>query len=216
MRNVERTKARILRATGRILARSGFQKLGVNAVADAAGIGKPLIYRYFGGLPELLEAYGRGGNFWPTTEELIGADLGSDSSYGGRLGQVLVALLDALRRRPVTQQILAWELIESNALTRRLEELRAADARALVMELRATVTPPPPDIDAPAINALLVAAIHYLVIRARESHGFSGLSLRTEEDWARVAAALETIVQRTFAAASMPHERAARTKAARE
>ena len=65
IRDRESTRARLIAAVGTLLAREGFTGLGVNAVAREAGVDKVLIYRYFGGLPELIVAFGREGNFWP-------------------------------------------------------------------------------------------------------------------------------------------------------
>ena len=53
-RDRSETTARILAAVGEVLARDGFGALGVNAVAKHAGVDKVLIYRFFGGMPELL------------------------------------------------------------------------------------------------------------------------------------------------------------------
>ncbi|HEX7435576.1 MAG TPA: helix-turn-helix domain-containing protein, partial [Caldimonas sp.] len=73
-RNRSETTARILGAVGEVLARDGFGALGVNAVAKHAGVDKVLIYRYFGGMPELLRAWGESGRFWPGLDELLGAN----------------------------------------------------------------------------------------------------------------------------------------------
>ena len=59
---------------GEVLARDGFGAIGVNAIARQAGVDKVLIYRYFGGLPELLRAWGASGRFWPRVADLLGAD----------------------------------------------------------------------------------------------------------------------------------------------
>ena len=53
-----------LGAVGDVLARDGFTAIGVNAIAKQAGVDKVLIYRYFGGLPELLQTWGASGRFW--------------------------------------------------------------------------------------------------------------------------------------------------------
>ncbi len=45
-----RTELAIVRALERLLTKRGFEGLGVNAVAETAGVSKELIYRYFGGL----------------------------------------------------------------------------------------------------------------------------------------------------------------------
>ena len=47
-------------------------------------------------------------------------------------GLALARQVDALRQRPVTQQILLWELSQSNGLTRKLNELRETRTQQLV------------------------------------------------------------------------------------
>lgn len=71
-RDCEATQLRILAAVGVVLARDGFAALGVNAVAGEAGVDEVLIYRYFGGLPELLREWGASGRFWPRVGGLLG------------------------------------------------------------------------------------------------------------------------------------------------
>ena len=55
-RNVKKTKALILDAAAVLLSEEGFSALKVNNLALRAGLGKPLIYRYFGGLDGVLRA----------------------------------------------------------------------------------------------------------------------------------------------------------------
>ena len=115
-RNKEETKDKIIDAVGRLLAEGGFRKLGVNAVAREAGVDKVLIYRYFGGMPELLRAFGVSGDFWPTIEELTGGNL--EGLRKKPLPQAAATVLHnfarALRSRPLTSEILAWETVETN------------------------------------------------------------------------------------------------------
>ena len=73
-RDKESTRFRLLDAVGTLLAREGFGALGINAVAREAGVDKVLIYRYFGGMDELLRAFGQSGDFWPTIAQVIGDD----------------------------------------------------------------------------------------------------------------------------------------------
>ena len=70
-RDKEATKAKLIKAAGQVMARDGFAKMGVNAVAREANVDKVLIYRYFGGLEGLIKAYAEDGDFWPGVEELI-------------------------------------------------------------------------------------------------------------------------------------------------
>jgi len=196
MGDSDETRARIIQATGRVLARMGFGTVGVNAIAKEAGVGKPLIYRYFGGLPGLLAAYGASTDFWPSPAELL-TGLARDASYARMLGTFLGNYLRALLKRPHTREILAWELLESNPLTAGLDKVLSARARETVASV--TNRPAPPTgVDAAAINAVLIAAVHYLTIRSRVMKRFSGLSIRTADDWKRIEAAVAYLAQRAY------------------
>ena len=50
LRNRKATEQRLLSAIQELIEESGFEKLGINAVASKAGVSKMLIYRYFGSL----------------------------------------------------------------------------------------------------------------------------------------------------------------------
>ena len=125
-RNREATRVRLIQAVGTLLAREGFTGLGVNAVAREAGVDKVLIYRYFDGLPGLIAAFGREGNFWPSIKELAGGNI---EAFGRlpvteQLSQLGRNFLQAIRTRPLTQEIMAWEMVERNELTVELETIR--------------------------------------------------------------------------------------------
>ena len=113
-RGKEATKARLIGAVGALLARDGFGARGVNAVAEEAGVDKVLIYRYFGGMADLLEAFGQSGDFWPSIAEVIGDDPSElmDMPLAQRWAMGLSRYAQALRSRPITKEILAWEQIE--------------------------------------------------------------------------------------------------------
>ena len=56
LRNRKATEQRLLSAIQELIEESGFEKLGINAVASKAGVSKMLIYRYFGSLDGLVAA----------------------------------------------------------------------------------------------------------------------------------------------------------------
>jgi len=55
-RNSKKTAERILAAAGDVLVGVGLKGFGVNAIAERAGYGKPLVYRYFGDSGAVLDA----------------------------------------------------------------------------------------------------------------------------------------------------------------
>jgi AcrR family transcriptional regulator len=182
-----------LDAVGTILARDGFSRLGVNSVSNEAQADKALIYRYFGGFAQLLEAYAEGGAFWPTTEEMAGGRLEDLASLPlvERVERVVNSYVEQLRARPLTQEILAWELSERNEVTVRLEDVRERRGLALMTILARDL---PAGTDIAAISAVLAAGVHYLLLRARRIRTFNGIDLRTARGWTRLKAAARSMV----------------------
>jgi AcrR family transcriptional regulator len=194
-RDREETKARILAAVGKLLSESGFQQLGVNAIARAAGVDKVLIYRYFENLPTLLQTFGQEGDYWLTVEELIGDPATTDAAS---LDEWMILLLNRflydLQQRSITQEILRWELLEGNELTRELAQVRDRMAMDSLGFLEQTCGFPP-DRDVPAISAVLIAGLVYLVLRTKISPTFLGIDFNSPTGWQRIEQAIACLVE---------------------
>lgn len=192
IRDKQVTSRRLVSAVGSLLAKKGFKGIGVNAVAREAEVDKVLIYRYFGGLPGLIAAFGKEGDFWPSSLELAGGDLQAFSHLPleKRLSELGSNFIRALRKRPLTQAIMAWEMIESNELTEELERVREQSImeffQMFFMKDQARV-------DLQAIVMLIGAAISYLVVRARNIDLYGGLEIGSDQGWQRVESAISAI-----------------------
>ena len=191
-RDRDRTTRQLIEAVGRVLARDGFERCGVNAVAREAGLDKVLIYRYFAGMPGLLNAYGESNTFWPTVDEILGENrYALTLPLGERLEMILDALLDALRSRPETLAIMAWELVQRNPLTDMLAEVREKWGRELIA-ISAFDADAQGQLgeDGIALTNLVFAGIQYLLLRARTVADYGGLALNTDEGWQRIRRAI--------------------------
>ncbi|MBE9168950.1 TetR/AcrR family transcriptional regulator [Pleurocapsales cyanobacterium LEGE 06147] len=197
-RDKEETKARILAAVGKLLAESGFKSLGVNAIAREAGVDKVLIYRYFGGLPSLLRCFAQEGGYWIAPEELIGDESAVEAeTLADWMTYLLLGFLSDLKERPITQEILRWELLEGNELTHELANVRDQLGLASLrfLEQKGSF---PQDKDIPAIGAVLIAGVVYLILRTKVSNTFMGIDFSSSTGWQRIEAALESIIQSTI------------------
>lgn len=197
-RNKEATKARILEAVGKVLAEGGFRQLGINAIAREAGVDKVLLYRYFDGLPSLLQTFGKEGNYWPSVEDLVaGVDADQAASLADWATQLLSQLLHELQLRPITQEILRWEILEGNELTRELATVRDQVAQGSLGFLAEKFSIPT-ERDIPAISAILIAGVVYLVLRSKANSTFLGIDLTSSTGWQRIELAAASIIQATF------------------
>jgi AcrR family transcriptional regulator len=198
-RSRDDTAARLLGAVGEVLARDGFGGIGINAIARQAGVDKVLIYRYFGGLPELLKAWGESGRFWPTVDELLGDDPQAFRALpeAERWTRFFEHFIDGLRARPLTLEIMAAEVLERNELTAILETEREAWGEQAARELGGPEFAARPELQ--ALTLMLVGGVEYLLLRSRTIRIFGGIDLRSDAGWAQLKAALRASAQRLFA-----------------
>ena len=189
-RDREATKTRILGAVGVVLARDGFGAIGINAIAKEAGVDKVLIYRYFGGLPELLREWGASGRFWPKAGELLGDDPKTFLALPAaeRYARFFEHFIDALRARPLTLEILAAEIVERNDLTAILESEREAWGEEAGRLLAAAEFARHPQLK--GLTLLLIAGVQYLLVRSRTIRIFGGIDITNDAGWIELKAAV--------------------------
>ena len=197
IRNKEITKDKLIQAVGKVIAEVGFQSLGVNLVAREAGVDKKLIYRYFNGLPGLVAAFGETVDYWPTFVELVGDDLDRIREMEPHqvMSEFFKRYLRAILRRPITLEILAWEAIERNKLTRALEEVRARTALEFFELMRED---PSTDVDLTALVIILAGSVNFLAVRSRIHKTLGGVDLQSEAGWARIESTLDLMIEKTL------------------
>lgn len=196
-RDRQRTIDGLLKAAKDVLVADGFQGFGVNAVARAAGCDKQLIYRYFGGLDGLVDAIGK--DLARVFEETIaqGDPIAEGENYAGLVEHLVLALMESFRSSELLMRIAAWENADPTPLTRRLGDARGMALGRWIERVRGGRRPPP-GVDAPMQNALLIAAVQQIALSARATGSFGGVSLATEEDWERVRDGMRATVQAVF------------------
>lgn len=189
---------RILAAVGDVLARDGFSAVGVNAIAKQAGVDKVLIYRYFGGLPELLATWGRSGRFWPSVAELLGPAPQDFLALPApeRYARFMEHFIDSLRARPLTLEIMVAELSERNELTAILEAEREEWGKEAQRVLGGEEFVERPELH--GLTLLLIAGVQYLVLRSRKIRIFGSVNIQSDEGWQTLKAAVRRMAIRMF------------------
>ncbi|MEN0651569.1 MULTISPECIES: TetR/AcrR family transcriptional regulator [Hyphobacterium] len=199
-RNRSATEIRILDAARSILAESGAAGFGINAVARSAGVDKQLIYRYYGGLDGLLEALGRHLAVWWQDRMMQDAPDRTPESYAELMEGLALRLLRILRTEPLALQSTLWELTDTSGLARTVSQARGQALGAWMASVRGSLQPPP-GIDAPAVNALIVASVSYLVLASRTSDNVIGLPTADPATWDRIERTLVRVVRDAYRSA---------------
>jgi len=198
-RDKQATCKKIIEAVGTLLNRQGFTKLTINAIAHEAGVDKVLIYRYFGGLERLLKTYAEEHAQVSALPPLVWKTPAQAEVHP--LAEIMTALLcnqlDELRRRPIAQEIIRWELTEKNALTQLMAVAREKQIRELLGNLPFDQDYYP-NIDLAAIYALLHAGLTHLAVSASKIDFYQGIDLKSARGWRRTERAIEALLRAFF------------------
>ena len=189
----EATEAELIDAFGRVVRRNGLRSVGVNEVVKEAGVGKALLYRYFGGLPGLVRAWGEKNRIWPEPSDLTQlADALDAVSVTEQLKRVVVRNANSHRNDPVRVELLADEMMTQTPISDALSEIR----QQLGQQHAAIFTRNRQIQDHHMLLVVLMAATSYLAMRALKSPRFMGENLAAEETWQRLMGEIETIIER--------------------
>ena len=192
-RSSEETKSNILSTLCTIVVEKGFKTLDVATLAREARIDRALVYRYFGNMEGLLQKVAEKTAIWISTQEMVQKSYSAARSSAANYTAFLTTIIDALRAKPLAQEAVIWELVDSNKLTRLLDHYRENQ----MLEVYALLGLPlkdDPTCDRAAISALLIGGIIYLAIKSKSSDTFGGVDIATDEGWERLKAAIEQVV----------------------
>ncbi len=199
IRNKERTKQKLLDAVGEILRTEGHAKLGVNNIANRAGVSKKLIYRYFEDVDNLVETYVKQKDYWLALNDGMSGLIESNShDFGKELaGSFLENLFMHLEHLPETQKVILWEISEKSKIMKDISEVRETMGNELFK-----MTDPyfeGSDVDLRAAYAIMLGGIYYLNLHANATGGtFCEIDTKSDIGKARVSKMLRMLISYCF------------------
>jgi len=198
-KNKEQTKRKLIGAVAQIFRTEGYAGLGVNKVAKLAGVHKKLIYRYFGGFAQLVEAYVVETDYWMQFADhmrqlTIPKNLDETKNLIGHILKNQFLYFHADREM---QQLILWELSTDSTLMRSIHRTRETMGQQFL-----ELTDPylkNSKINFRAIAALLVGGIYYTILHTRRNGGmFSDVDLATESGRQDLLDAIDQIIDLAF------------------
>lgn len=184
----ESTEKKMLDAVGKIIAEEGFEKVGVNLVAQKAGVSKMLIYRYFGSVEELIAEYILRKDYWIniSTEETKIRDV---SEF---IKKVFREQIAQLRRDVTMRRLYRWELSTDNPVIGQLRDKREANGCKLI-EIVSRLTHSPTK-EIAALASIVSASISYLTMLEESLAVYNGINLQTDSGWEDIAQGIDLII----------------------
>ena len=188
MKNREQTEEKILEAVGSIIENQGFEKVGINAIATEAGVSKMLIYRYFGGVEELIAQYLIQKDYWANTD----AAIINPEAVGDSIKSMFRRQVEQLRNDVTLRRLYRWELFTDNQNIQQLRNRREENGCRLIKMVSALMGCP--DAQVAALASILSASISYLALLESQCQSYNGICLQTDEGWNQLMQGIEMII----------------------
>lgn len=169
----------ILQATRELIEEVGFTGLTLRGVAKKAGIEARVFYNRYKNLSELLEHFTERYDYW-YSGMIASFDDADMSMYPQYAEQLFTTLSTALHENKSMQQILIWELVEDNHITRRTNEMREKNTAHLVEGFGEYFKRNGIDFNIGALASVFIGAIYFLVMHKGKAT-FCGIDFSTEE-----------------------------------
>lgn len=187
------TQQKLIEAVGQIIREKGFQGLGINSVAQTAGVDKVLIYRYFSDLNGLIRAYLAQEDYFANLDKITeNTPIDSKKDLVQMSRQLFIGQLHEVLKNQALQEILLWELTQKNEILDELAQIRETKGVALNRRIEKVVDLN--RIDLPALTSLLIGGIYYLVLRSRNVDVYNGIDLASDTGWQRLENSINLII----------------------
>ncbi len=188
MKSREQTESKILEAVASIVESDGFEKLGINTIALKANVSKMLIYRYFGGLEELVARFIMQKDYWANTDTLIL----NPHLVGDSIKSMFRNQIEQLRNDVTLRRLCRWELSCHNASIDRLRDKREENGCNLIKVVsRLTGCS---NSEVASLASILSASISYLTLIEDQCPTYNGIALQTDKGWEQIAQGVDMIV----------------------
>lgn len=187
-KNRQATELLLIKSVSDIIEESGFEGLGINAIAAKAGVAKMLIYRYFNSLDGLIAAYIQQNDYWINFDR----QLPDKEHIADFIKQIFKNQIQQLRENYTLKRLYRWELTTDNKIVRELREKREEKGIWLV-EAVSKLTQHPQK-ETAALATIITAAISYLALLEENCPAYNGLKIQDESGWEQLEEGINLLV----------------------
>jgi AcrR family transcriptional regulator len=203
MKNKEYTKRKLIDAVGEVLLAHGFKGVRISKVANVAGVDRKLVYRYFGNLDGLIEAYIIENDYWMIFGNHSRSLFKDQHGVNGKamVKQILQEQFNFFIREEKMQALILMELSVSNPLVQSIHNVRENLVQQFYRQTDAYFKGS--KVNFRAVAALLVGGIYYVILHTKHiGHAFGGVDLKRDEGRLSIFEAMSNIIDWAYAAAA--------------
>jgi AcrR family transcriptional regulator len=196
----EETKRRLIQAVGEKIKSDGIYGMKISHIAKLAQVDRKLIYRYFGSLNNLIEAYVLENDYWMIYAENMKKMIRGNSYPGSQelITAVLQNQFKYFMSEKDMQRLILLELSTNSPLMQSIHNVRESMGQEF-LELTDRHFQGSKKVNFRAIAALLVGGIYYTILHTMYNGGrFTDIDILSEDGQNEILKAIEQIVGWAF------------------
>lgn len=182
----------LFEATGRIIERVGFPGLTVTELLAEAKIDPPVFYNRYEDIDDLIERYVKNYDYW--LRETIEVTSIEDDPVEA-MSTILNELIDSLIGNIPMQKLIAWEMNESNRITRRTAQARDLTSSLVIYHFTDALKNCSVKYD--HTLSLIIGGLYYLIIH-RNLGTFNFIDFSRKESIDNLKENLSVILRKLF------------------
>lgn len=187
-KNRNLTEQRLINAVEDLIIEKGFEKLGVNAVANKAGVDKKLIYRYFGSLDGLIRKCLEKNDFWSN----VPIELPEHTELKDYLKTMFRKQIVQFRENDILRHLARWELSNNNDIINELGHKKEETGLQRINTLANLLKIPYKE--AVGLATIITAGITYLSMLEEKWRYYNGIDITSDEGWENIAKTVDKII----------------------
>jgi len=189
----------IMEATRQLIEENGVTNLSLRGVAKRAGIEVSVFYNRYKDLSELLEKFIERYDYWYKYNDIITSfSRVVPADYPEYSRMLFISLIGALKENESMQQLLLWEMMEDNKITRRANKMREQFTEHIISAIEKYFKEKNLNANPRVISGILIGAIYFLVIYKGKGT-FCGINYNNPEGLAMLAEGIRDILDKMFA-----------------
>ncbi len=197
IRDKERTKKKLIATIGKILAQDSYSGLTISNIASVAKLNPKLIYLYFGGIDQIIQAYLEERGLTTALSAKVALKILENPKdiVAEDIAFFLEKQFAELLEDKEWQGILHWGLVTKNRYVKKLVDERNARIDSVADTFKKSKDPKLKHAESAAEMAIVVAGARFLSIHSTIADGpFLGIDLSSEEGQDRISSAIDKII----------------------
>ena len=195
MKDKEQTKRKLIQAVGELIKTEKFSAIKISQISKKADVDRKLIYRYFGGISGLLEAYVVENDYWMLFTEKM-KTLIQEGNYANS-AQLITAILQNqfkyFMAEKTMQRLILLELSTNSPLMKSIHNVRENLGQQF-LELTDKHFKGS-NVNFRAVAALLVGGIYYTILHTMFNGGkFTDMEIMSDDGQEDILRTIEQIV----------------------